>query len=135
MTFKKLGQGHRKLKFLTFYIFTWPKNSFFGQVLFSSACMCLWVFISIISKSSWPILMKLSRMVNYDIRQDPFEDGMNQSGRTHTSPIWNVKIAIYYKVLRQIRLNFTIWYVLSFNTLFRNLRNIALIECIPLMTN
>ena len=55
-------------------LITWPKNFVFGQVLFSSACMCLsvclsvcmWVCISIISKSSKPISMKPGRMVYND---------------------------------------------------------------------
>ena len=29
------------------FIFTWPKNFVFGQVLFSSACMCLSVCVSV----------------------------------------------------------------------------------------
>ena len=64
-------------------------------------CVCLWVCRQIISKSSWPILMKLGRMMYNDKVQDPFEDGMNRSGRTHTPSIWNIKIAISYKVLGQ----------------------------------
>ena len=67
-------------------IITWPKIFDFGQVLFSSACMCLSVclsvFISIISKSSRPILMKLGRMVHNDIIQVPFEDELNRPIRT-----------------------------------------------------
>ena len=59
-------------------IVTWPENFVFGQVLFSLACMCLcvclWTVTSIISNSSWPILMKLGRMIYNDQRQVPFED-------------------------------------------------------------
>ena len=38
--------------------------------------------------------MKLGRMMYNDNVQVPFEDEMNRSGRTHTSPIRNVQIAI-----------------------------------------
>ena len=74
------------------------KNGFY---LLVCLCVCVWVCWSIISKSSWPILMKLGRMVYNDKIQVPFEDEMNRCGRTHTSPIKNVKIAIVYKVLGQ----------------------------------
>ena len=98
-------QRKNNLLALTLNIFTWPKNFVFVQILFSSACMCLsvcvWVFTSIISKSYWPILIKLGRMTYNDRIQVPFEDGMNRSGRTHTSPIWNIEIAISYTVLGQ----------------------------------
>ena len=84
---------------------TWPKNFVFGQVLFSSACMCLSVcvsvFISIISKSSWPILMKLGRMIYNENISVPFKDEINWFGRTHTLAIWDVKIVLSYKVLEK----------------------------------
>ena len=51
--------------------------------------------------------MKLGRMMNNDKRQSPFEDGINRSGRTQTSSISNVKIALYYKVLGQVPKNLT----------------------------
>ena len=49
--------------FLTFcllgsHIFTWPKNFVFGQVLFSSACMCLSVCLCVC-----PSLYRLSQKV------------------------------------------------------------------------
>ena len=92
-------------------IVTWPKIFDFGQVLFWPACMCLCVclsvcvsvclsvFTSIISKSSWPILMKFGMMMYYDEIQLLFEDGLHLFDRAHTSPIWNFVIAISHKVL------------------------------------
>ena len=66
-----------------------PKTSFFGQVLFSSACMCpcvcVWVFISIILKSSSSISMKLRRMIYNDEKQVPFEDELNRFIRTEVT--------------------------------------------------
>ena len=67
-----------------------PENFFMGQVLFSSACMCmsvflcvcLWVFISVIPKRL--IQNELGRMMfNYKI-QVSFKDETNKSGITHT---------------------------------------------------
>ena len=71
-------------------IFTMPKSFAFGQVLFSSACMCLSVCVSvclcvcspIISKSYQRILMKFGRMVYNDKISVPFEDEMNRFIRT-----------------------------------------------------
>ena len=80
------------------FVVTWPKTLFLDRYYFHPrhcVCVCRWVCISIISISSWPILMKLGRMMyNYKRRQVPFKNGMNRFGRTHTSPIWNVEIAI-----------------------------------------
>ena len=60
-----------------------------GLSVYRSVCLsvCQWVFIWIILKSSWPIVMKLSRMMYNNKGQIPFEDEMNRSGRTHTSQI------------------------------------------------
>ena len=69
-------------------------------------CVCLWVFTKIISKNSWPILMKLGMMMYNDNISIPFENGINRLSRTHTSAILNVKIAISYKMLGQTHLNF-----------------------------
>ena len=82
-----------KIKFFA----TWPKNFVFGQVLFSLACMCLCVCVSvcvsvygsIISKSFWPISMKLGRIMYNDYISVLFEDG-----RTHTSSKGVIKINI-----------------------------------------
>ena len=38
-------QNHDSFSFRV--IFTWPKNFVFGQVLFSSACMCLSVCVCV----------------------------------------------------------------------------------------
>ena len=85
-----------------------PKTLFLDRYYFHPrvcvclcVCVCVWRFTSIISKSSWPISMKFGRMVYNHKRQVPFEGEMNRFDRTHTSPIWNVKIAISYKVLRR----------------------------------
>ena len=88
-----------------------PKNFVFGQILSKSAFMCLCVSVclsvclfvcrSIISKSSWPILMKLGRMMYNENISAPFKDEINWFGRTHTLAIWNVKIALSYKVLEK----------------------------------
>ena len=72
--------------------------------VYVSVCLCVCVsvcqfFISIISKSSWPILIKLGRMMYNDKLQVPIEDGINQTGKIHTSSILNIEIAIYYKIL------------------------------------
>ena len=48
-------------------------------------CVCVWRFISIISKNSWPILMKLGRMIYNDKRQVPFEDELNRFIRTEVT--------------------------------------------------
>ena len=52
--------------------------------VYVSVCVsvCLWVCSQIISKSSWPILMKLGRIVYNDKRQVPFEDELNRPIRT-----------------------------------------------------
>ena len=83
------------------------------QFCYVSACMCLFVYVwqclcvcrlvcwSIISKSSWPILMKLGRMMYNENISVPFKDEINWFGRTHTLAIWNVKIALSYKVLEK----------------------------------
>ena len=79
-------------------LITSPKNFVFGEVLFSSACICvsvyLCVWLAINSKSSWPILMKFGRMMYYDKRQVPFEDEINRVDRTQTLPKRVVKIDI-----------------------------------------
>ena len=64
-------------------------------------CVCVWVCISIISKSSWPILMKLGRMMYNENISVPFKDEINWFGRTHTLAIWDVKIVLSYKVLEK----------------------------------
>ena len=78
-----------------------------------SACMCLFVYVwqclcvcrlvcwSIISKSSWPILMKLGRMMYNENISVPLKDEINWFGRTHTLAIWDVKIVLSYKVLEK----------------------------------
>ena len=85
---------------VSIYLLPGPKTLFLDRYYFHPrVCVCLsvcgWVCSPIISKSSWPILMKLGRMMHNHKRQVPFEDGMNRFGRTHTSPIWNVEIAIF----------------------------------------
>ena len=62
-------------------------------------CVCVWVCTPIISKSSGPILMKLSRMMYNNNISVSFEDEMNQFGRMHTSLIWNYKVAVSYTIL------------------------------------
>ena len=64
-------------------------------------CACLLVCWSIISKSSWPILMKLGRMMYNENISVPFKDEINWFGRTHTLAIWDVKIVLSYKVLEK----------------------------------
>ena len=63
-----------------------PKTLFLDRYYFHRRvcvclCVCLSVFVctftSIISKSSWSILMKLGRMIYNDKRQVPFEDELN----------------------------------------------------------
>ena len=83
------------------------------QFCYVSACMCLFVYVwqclcvcrlvcwSIISKSSWPILMKLGRMMYNENISVPFKDEINWFGRTHTLAIWDVKIVLSYKVLEK----------------------------------
>ena len=76
--------------------------------------MCVWVCISIISKSSWPILMTFGRMVHND----------KSNVRTHFSPIWNVKIAGFYIIIWQISQNFINYCVLTLKkTIFELYRN------------
>ena len=83
------------------------------QFCYVSACMCLFVYVwqwlcvcrlvcwSIISKSSWPILMKLGRMMYNENISVPLKDEINWFGRTHTLAIWDVKIVLSYKVLEK----------------------------------
>ena len=78
------------------HIFTSPKNFVFGEVLFSSACICLSVCVypSINSKSSRPIFMKFGRTVYNDKISVPFEDVIDHVDRTQTLPKRVVKIDI-----------------------------------------
>ena len=64
-----------------------PKTLFLDRYYFHPhVCVCLcvygWVFISIMSKSSWPMFMKLGRMMYNDKRQVLFEDKHNRPLKT-----------------------------------------------------
>ena len=101
----------KKAKSLLFWqpdiIITWPKN-FFGRVLFSSACMCLyvclcvfgWVFTSRFSKSSWPILMKLGWMIYSTNISFPFENETNRSiiPEVRDNFVFIILSSIYYYI-------------------------------------
>ena len=83
-----------------------PKTLFLDRYYFHRRvcvclCVCVWVCWSIISKSSWPILMKLGRMMYKENISVPFKDEINWFGRTHTLAIWDVKIVLSYKVLEK----------------------------------
>ena len=75
---------HQILVYLCYYL---AKKFWTGII--SSVCMCLCVclcvFIRFISKSSWPILMKLGRMMYNDKVQVPFEDELNRFIRTEVT--------------------------------------------------
>ena len=91
---------------VTFPFLPRPKTLFLERYYFHRrvsvcVCVCLCGCISIISKSSWPILMKLGRMMYNENISAPFKDEINWFGRTHTLAIWNVKIALSYKVLEK----------------------------------
>ena len=83
-----------------------PKTLFLDRYYFHRrvcvcVSVCVWVCWSIISKSSWPILMKLGRMMYNENISVPFKDEINWFGRTHTLAIWDVKIVLSYKVLEK----------------------------------
>ena len=78
--------------------------------------------------------MKFGRMMHNHNISIHFEDDINRCGRSDTSPIGNVKMAISYKVIGQMSHNFAKYFVncvLSFSRHCLNLRKIAMIECIP----
>ena len=82
----------RSDRFIVHGLLPGPKTLFLDRYYFHSrvcvcpcVCVCDWVFISINSKSSWPILMKLSRMIDNDKRQVPLEDEPNRVIRTEVT--------------------------------------------------
>ena len=76
----------------------WRGIIFIGVYLSVCVCVCLSVCLCVCgtdnSKSSWPILMKLGRMVYNDKSSVPFADEIDHVDRTQTSPNRVVKIDI-----------------------------------------
>ena len=64
----------QKTLFLDSYYFHWRV----------CVCVCRSVFIQFISKSSWPIMMKLGRMIYNDKRSIPFKDKINRFVEYHS---------------------------------------------------
>ena len=77
------------------FVTSWRKKNYSVLYCFLmfplTVCVCLSVCLSVciqfISKSYWPIMMKLGRMMNSDNISVPFEDEINRLSRTHTAAI------------------------------------------------
>ena len=96
-------------------IITWPKTFLFWTgiiFLHVYVFLCLTVFISIISKSYDPSSMKFCRMIYYDKKHILLEDGLNQLSKAYTSPIWNFKNVISYKVSDRFLWNLAGWCII-----------------------
>ena len=63
----------------------WTGIIFIDVIVSVCVSVCVWIFTSIISKSLWPILIKLGKMIYNDKRQVPLEYELNRLIRTEVT--------------------------------------------------
>ena len=65
---------HKPHHYLVQKLCFWTGIIFISVIMSVYLCVYVWVFTSILSISSWPILIKLGKMIFNDKRHVPFED-------------------------------------------------------------